>query len=162
MNRRAAALSTAALIALAGCSSTDSSESVPSTPVSESTAAMTESPTAESPTAKTSTPAAATGGEYVTESQYRADPAAFQEGNTVLFFHAGWCPDCQATDKSIQQTGVPEDINIVKIDFDSANDLRKEYGITQQHTFVLVGPSGEEVKKWTGTFTADDINAQVS
>ena len=157
MNRRAVTLSAVALIALAGCSSAESPEAAPSSAMAESPSAME-----KSPSAMEKTPEAMAGGAYVTETQYREDPSAYQDGNTVLFFHAGWCPDCQATDKSIQQTGVPEDINIVKIDFDSANDLRKQYGITQQHTFVLVGPDGEEVKKWTGTFTADDINAQVS
>ena len=59
-------------------------------------------------------------------------------------------PTAKETDKSIQQTGVPDDINIVKIDFDNANDLRKEYGVTQQHTFVLIGADGEEIKKVDG------------
>ncbi|MCU0279014.1 MAG: thioredoxin family protein [Candidatus Nanopelagicales bacterium] len=160
MNRRVVVLSTTALIALAGCSSADSSE----TAASESPSAMEKSPSAmeKSPSAMEKTPEAMAGGAYVTETQFREDPSAYEDGNTVLFFHAGWCPDCQATDKSIQETGVPKDINIVKVDFDSANDLRKQYGITQQHTFVLIGPNGEEIKKWTGTFTADDINAQVS
>jgi thiol-disulfide isomerase/thioredoxin len=102
------------------------------------------------------------GGEYVTESEYRADPAAYQDGNSVLFFYAAWCPDCQGTDASIKQTGVPDDINVVKIDYDTANDLRKKYGVTQQHTFVLIGEGGEELKKWTGSDGADDIASQVS
>jgi thioredoxin 1 len=157
MIRPAVTLSAVALIALAGCSSAESPEAAPSSAMEKSPSAME-----KSPSAMEKTPEAMAGGAYVTETQYRDDPSAFQDGNTVLFFHAGWCPDCQATDKSIQETGVPKDINIVKVDFDSANDLRKKYGVTQQHTFVLIGPDGEEIKKWTGTFTADDINAQAS
>jgi thiol-disulfide isomerase/thioredoxin len=166
------ALATPALAALllAGCGSTSEETATPtaSETVADSPAeVMEESPSAEAmektdDAMEKSPEAMAAGGQYVTESQYRDDPAAFQEGNTVLFFYAAWCPDCQETDKSIQQTGVPEDINIVKIDFDNANDLRKEYGVTQQHTFVLVGADGEEIKKWTGTFSAEDINAKAT
>ncbi len=159
------ALATPALAALllAGCGSSSEETATPtaSETVAESPAeVMEESPSAD---AMEKTPEVmVTGGQYVTETQYREDPAAFQEGNTVLFFYAPWCPDCQETDKSIQQTGVPDDINIVKIDFDNANDLRKKYGVTQQHTFVLIGADGEEIKKWTGTFSAEDINAKAT
>lgn len=167
------ALATPALAALllAGCGSTSEESATPtaSETVAESPAEVMEDSPAEvmeeSPSAEAmeeSPEVMAAGGQYVTETQYREDPAAFQEGNTVLFFYAPWCPDCQETDKSIQQTGVPDDINIVKIDFDNANDLRKEYGVTQQHTFVLIGADGEEIKKWTGTFSAEDINAKAT
>ena len=159
------ALATPALAALllAGCGSSSEETATPtaSETVAESPAeVMEESPSAD---AMEKTPEVmVTGGQYVTETQYREDPAAFQEGNTVLFFYAPWCPDCQKTDKSIQQTGVSDDINIVKIDFDNANDLRKKYGVTQQHTFVLIGADGEEIKKWTGSFSAEDINAKAT
>ncbi|MEZ5184524.1 MAG: thioredoxin family protein [Candidatus Nanopelagicales bacterium] len=164
-----------AALAVAGCSSESTSpQPSESSMVKDSPSATAPEPamteesepamTEESEPAKTepSESVMAKGGQYVSESKYRADKAAYEDGNTVLFFYAAWCPDCQQTDKSIQQTGVPEDINIVKVDYDNANDLRKKYGVTQQHTFVLVGPGGEQIKKWTGTFTADDINAKAT
>ncbi len=49
---------------------------------------------------------------------------------------------------------------MVKVDFDSETDLRKTYGITQQHTFVQVDPDGEELAKWTGTISGADIKAK--
>jgi thiol-disulfide isomerase/thioredoxin len=161
MNKHALVAPALAALLLAGCSSgTDDDAQAPTTsPVVESPV-MEQSPSVmeETPEGMAETPEViAAGGQYVPESQFRADPSAFEAGNTVLFFYAAWCPDCQQTDKSIQETGVPEDINIVKIDFDNANDLRKEYGVTQQHTFVLIGPGGEELKKWTGSPTAEDI-----
>ena len=163
MNKIALATPALAALLLAGCGSSSEETTTPtaSETVAESPAeVMEESPSAD---AMEKTPEVmVTGGQYVTETQYREDPAAFQEGNTVLFFYAPWCPDCQETDKSIQQTGVPDDINIVKIDFDNANDLRKKYGVTQQHTFVLIGADGEEIKKWTGSFSAEDINAKAT
>ena len=163
MNKIALATPALAALLLAGCSSSSEETATPTATetVAESPAeVMEESPSAD---AMEKTPEVmVTGGQYVTETQYREDPAAFQEGNTVLFFYAPWCPDCQETDKSIQQTGVPDDINIVKIDFDNANDLRKKYGVTQQHTFVLIGADGEEIKKWTGSFSAEDINAKAT
>lgn len=161
------ALATPALAALllAGCSSGADEAATPSVAATDAMTsaappdALTTEPIEESPEAMASdSPAAmAKGGQYVPESEFRADESSFESGNTVLFFYAAWCPDCQKTDESIQQTGVPEDINIVKIDFDNANDLRKKYGVTQQHTFVLIGADGEELDKWTGSFSADDI-----
>lgn len=162
MNKIALATPALAALLLAGCSSTTDEAT---TPIASATDAMTPTESAETATSQpmTETPDAmvsdsmTTGGQYVSESEFRADEAAFEDGNTVLFFYAAWCPDCQKTDASIQDTGVPEDINIVKIDFDNANDLRKKYGVTQQHTYVLIGPGGEELKKWTGSLSADDI-----
>lgn len=168
MHKIALAAPAAALIALAGCSSdtaTDAGDAAATPSVVESPTAMESEPaegTTQPDAMEKTEEAQPTGGKYVTESKYRADETAYQQGNTVLFFYAAWCPDCQQTDASIKETGVPEDINVVKIDYDAANDLRKEYGVTQQHTFVLIGPDGEQVKKWTGSATADDIASKVS
>ena len=187
MKKIALATPAVAALLLAGCSSgsddavsptASAMEQSPTAP-EETTGAMEESPEAreESPeameesaeameesadAAEETTEAMADGGKYVPESKFRADPAAFESGNTVLFFYAAWCPDCQRTDSSIQETGVPEDINIVKVDYDNANDLRKKYGVTQQHTYVLIGPGGEELKKWTGSYTAEDIASKAT
>ncbi len=175
MNKIALATPALAALLLAGCSSTSddaatataSASAMEESPdaMEKSADAMEESPDAmeKSADAMEETPEAmAKGGQYVPESKFRADQAAFESGNTVLFFYAAWCPDCQATDASIQETGVPEDINIVKVDYDNANDLRKKYGVTQQHTYVLIGPGGEELKKWTGSFSAEEIASKAT
>ena len=70
----------------------------------------------------------------------------------VLFFHATWCPNCKAADVDIVKklSDIPADVVIFKTDYDKEVALKKQYGITAQHTFVLVDDSGKAVKKWAG------------
>lgn len=72
------------------------------------------------------------------------------KGKMVLFFHADWCPSCRALETEIvenqsQLTGA----YILKVDYDNADDLKKKYGITSQHTLVFINADGsvQEVKK---------------
>lgn len=84
-------------------------------------------------------------------------------GNVVLFFNASWCPDCRATVRDIEANleNIPEGLTILSVDYDRYADLKKKYGVTYQHTFVQVDESGNQLKKWSGSFTLDDIAAQV-
>jgi len=66
----------------------------------------------------------------------------------VLFFHADWCSVCNAFEKEIKAQGVPEGITIVKASFDKDTELKKEYGVTIQSTFVLLDESNEVVRVW--------------
>ena len=45
---------------------------------------------------------------------------------------------------------IPEDVIVLKTDYDSQKELKKKYGITYQHTFVLVDDEGNEIKTWNG------------
>jgi len=81
--------------------------------------------------------------------------------STVLAFFAPWCPSCVAADKSISGADVPEGLSILKVDFDSATDLRKKYGVTSQHTFVQVDADGNLIKKWAGWTSVDDVVERV-
>ncbi len=80
-----------------------------------------------------------------------------KEKPTVLFFYATWCPTCQAAMKSIE--AAPEKlsgINLLIVDYDNSDDLQKKYGVTYQHTFVQINPSGKAIAKWNGG-NADEI-----
>lgn len=70
--------------------------------------------------------------------------------NTVIFFHATWCPSCRAADAVISKEEIPTGLTILKTDYDSNTDLRKKYGVVAQHTFVQVDANGELIKKWLG------------
>lgn len=106
--------------------------------------------------------AAMSKGSYIGYDDYKSSMANLS-GNVVLFFHASWCPDCQAADKAIAaDDNLPEGLTIVKVDFDDNQDLRKEYGITTQHSFVQVDGDGNEVKKWTGSKNAEDIASNLA
>lgn len=100
-------------------------------------------PSSESPT-----------GAYV---DYSEEKVATAEGDRVLFFHASWCPTCKALDQNIRAGLVPEGLTIFKVDYDTERDLAKKYGVTYQHTLVQVSADGEQLNKWAGSYTIDQI-----
>lgn len=93
---------------------------------------------------------------FVTEGQYIAyTPESFQEASDkkrVLFFHAAWCPTCKQADQEFnaQISSLPSNVVLFKTDYDTNTELKKKFGITYQHTFVLTDENGDEVKKWNG------------
>ncbi len=137
------ALAAAALaLTLAACGSATTDQVAPGA------AAASDSPTVAT---GGSAPASTAGGAYLTLADYEKDPAAHAGTKVVYFFHASWCPSCRATEAAIGETGIPDGLTVVKVDFDDATELRQRYGVTQQHTFVQVDDSGGELAKWTGS-----------
>jgi len=85
-------------------------------------------------------------------ADFRADPtAAHEAGAVVLFFDAAWCGSCQATVRSLESDGVPPGLTVVRVDYDGETDLKRQYGVRVQHTFVQVDPQGAAVGVWTGS-----------
>ena len=99
------------------------------------------SPTADAPT----TPAALAAGSYV---EYSDTAIADADGRVLLFFHAPWCPQCRALESDIIATGAPDGTTIIKVDYDSHQDLRQLYGVTLQTTFVEVDSSGAMLQSY--------------
>jgi len=58
--------------------------------------------------------------------------------NIVLFFHANWCSTCEAFEKTVLKEEIPKNILILKVDFDTNNELRQKYNILTQTSFALV------------------------
>jgi len=87
---------------------------------------------------------------YMTYSKAAFDAAKGKK--RVYFFHAPWCPTCRPTDAAFQANmdSIPEDVVLFKTDYDSSTELKRQYGVTYQHTYVLVDDMGKEVKKWNG------------
>jgi len=76
---------------------------------------------------------------------------AFSEStakNKLLFFYAAWCPQCHALEKSIEQNGVPSDVAIFKVNYDTESQLKQKYGVTMQTTFVEIDNDGNLIKKY--------------
>lgn len=89
-------------------------------------------------------------GNYVPySSQTFADSA---NKKRVLFFHATWCPTCKVANEqfSTNANEIPDNVVILKTDYDKEIELKKKYGITYQHTFVQVDEQGNEITKWSG------------
>lgn len=112
------------------------------------TASATATPTASSsPTASLAageTPAV-TAGSYV---EYKSDILATTTGTRILFFHASWCPQCRQLESDIKASTIPNDVTIIKVDYDSNQALRKQYGVTLQTTLVKVDANGELVERF--------------
>jgi thioredoxin-related protein len=84
-------------------------------------------------------------GKYIT---YSAEALSTATGKRILYFHAPWCPQCQELDASIKKGPIPDGVTIIRTDFDSNQELRKKYGVTQQTTLVLIDENGNLVNKY--------------
>jgi thioredoxin 1 len=147
-------------LALAGCGSRSTTPTSPAAQVS--TPAATGAATDREPTDQGKPTAKA--GVYLDYAAYRADPAKYAGTKVVLFFHAPWCPSCRATEQDVlaRRDSLPSGLTLVKTDYDSQQDLKKKYGVTTQHTFVLIDPAGKQLKKWSGSLTVADIVAEAA
>ncbi len=76
---------------------------------------------------------------------------------TVLFFHADWCPSCRAADIWIGGDTIPANLSILKVDYDTSDELKKKYWVLSQHTFVQVDKEWNMLEKWVGWTHVSDI-----
>jgi thiol-disulfide isomerase/thioredoxin len=93
-----------------------------------------------------SEPVSASTGRYVTYSDNELE--ASKNTTRLLFFHAPWCPQCRALEADIESNTIPENVTILKVDYDSNQDLRSKYGVTLQTTIVKIDENGELDKKF--------------
>ena len=101
----------------------------------------TEQSTAQS-TEEPSQPA----GNYV---EYSNENLTKYSSNTrLLFFHAPWCPQCRELDASIAASTLPSNTTILKVDYDTSQDLRQKYRVTLQTTVVKIDTAGEKVESF--------------
>ena len=83
--------------------------------------------------------------KYIT---YNAEDVKNTSGTKILFFHASWCSSCKAADKQLKSEIIPEWLSIFNLDYDSNIELRKEYWVTSQHTFVQIDDNWNLIKRW--------------
>ncbi|QQR78350.1 MAG: thioredoxin family protein [Candidatus Moraniibacteriota bacterium] len=101
------------------------------------------------------------GGQYVS---YDASKIAFaKDGKVVLFFRASWCPTCRALDANIKAnlSQIPQNTLVLDVDYDKYTDLKKQYGVTYQHTLVQVDAMGKMIAKWSGSEGLSELLTQV-
>jgi thiol-disulfide isomerase/thioredoxin len=119
----------------------EATESEAATPVEPTSAASADSGTVSSET-QSSAPTAPSSGTYATYS-----PEAVAQSNAdkiVLFFHATWCPSCRALDRDIAAnlSAIPTGVAIFKADYDTSTALKQQYGVTRQHSIILIKADG--------------------
>lgn len=89
--------------------------------------------------------------EVMSETSYieYSDGVIGNGETSVLFFHATWCPACKKNNGLLDTWYSSEQFSrsVYKIDFDTATELRKQYGVTGQDTFVLIDGSGNEIER---------------
>ena len=85
-------------------------------------------------------------------------------GDVVLFFHASWCPSCRGLNADIEKNinALPENVSILKVNYDTESELKKKYGVTYQHTLVQVGADGSLIKKWSGSSNLGNLVSQIN
>lgn len=119
-------------------------------------AALLATALAAAPSSKTMTGHSMSMGDTMKTTAYQPySKAAFDAARgmrRVLFFHATWCPTCKAADANITKNlaGLPKNVVVFKTDYDRETALKRQYGITSQHTFVLVDAQGRALTKWSG------------
>ena len=87
--------------------------------------------------------------EASTEYAVYSDEVIGNGKESVLFFHASWCPKCKANDGKLTSWYNSQEFgrSIYKIEFDDAGDLREKYGVTSQDTFILIDGDGNEISR---------------
>jgi thiol-disulfide isomerase/thioredoxin len=81
---------------------------------------------------------------------------------TVLFFHASWCPTCRAMEKDINDninTLKASGIQVLKVDYDTATALKKQYQVTAQSSYVKVDKNGAKIKSTQGITKLNELTA---
>lgn len=76
----------------------------------------------------------------------------------VLYFYATWCSSCKVANAEFLASPekIPEDVIVLRINYNDPDTdavekaLARKYGITYQHTFVIIDKDGKEITKWNG------------
>ncbi len=88
---------------------------------------------------------------YIDYSSDNLAKATADNGKAIIWFAAlAWCPSCQAADRDFKAhfDKVPKDVTIMKIDYDTAKELKQKYAITVQDTFIQIDSKGSEIVRW--------------
>jgi thiol-disulfide isomerase/thioredoxin len=101
----------------------------------------------------------ATPGTYVSYDEFQSNKDKYANNKVVYFFNAKWCPTCKVLNEDLNKSSqnIPAGITIVSIDYDNYSDLKKQYGVTIQHTLVQVDSNGNQIKKWSGGNNLESI-----
>jgi thiol-disulfide isomerase/thioredoxin len=122
---------------------------------------ITEKSNDEVATTDSATTAPAAPGIYTI---YDADTIAQSDAEHILlFFHATWCPSCKALDADIVANAgsIPAGVEIYKVDYDTSTALKRQYGVTTQHSIIEITASGETESSISHPLTLEGVLATI-
>ena len=152
------------IASLIGYLSQDKDDATPASTTTESTASQTTTPADDDSSTTTDDdsaqgqsadadddsshqqPATLSPGLYVDYSQATFDQYA--DYTRLVYFHASWCPACRALEADIKNSTIPDNVIILKVDYDNSSALQSEYGVRQQTTVVKVDENGDLVDRF--------------
>jgi len=84
------------------------------------------------------------------------------DAKVVLYFWAPWCSTCASLEQDIHKDPnlIPKDVIIVRVDYDHDVQLKQQYHITLQHTFVQIDQHGNPLQTWVGG-TSNDLQERL-
>lgn len=77
----------------------------------------------------------------------------------ILFFSSDTCSDCRMLDKDIlsNKDDIPEDLLIMKVDYDAMQELRQRYSIDKSNTLVMIKPNLDKVNNLPSAKTLEEL-----
>ena len=97
-----------------------------------------------------------------TQAEFVADQAAGKQ--VAVQFHADWCPTCKAQGvalEALKNDPALKDVTLLKANYDTEKELKKEMNIRTQSTFVVFRGK-TEVSRSSGVTEADKIKATLA
>lgn len=81
------------------------------------------------------------------------------ENKVVLFFSSELCAECNNLDNDIltNKDEIPQNVLIMKVDFEVRQDLKDKYKVDKENTIVEIDQSGEMIKKFDNKKTLRDL-----
>ena len=77
--------------------------------------------------------------------------------NKIFYFTASWCLPCRSfrpvLNEAISQTGA----NIQIIDVDQQPEVAQKFGVTSVPTLIVTDPSGNPIKRNSGTMSKPQL-----
>lgn len=86
-----------------------------------------------------------------------------QHEKNILFFTATWCPSCINVEMMLetQKNLIPTTSAIFTVNLDEHAMLREKYHVERPHTFIQIDRDGNEMARWSGDTTLEDIMSHV-
>lgn len=99
------------------------------------------------------------GPRYYTYSESALIQARAEAKKVVLYFYAPWCTSCLDLEAELDSDPqiIPDDLIVLRVNYDKETALKKQYQVVTQHTFVLLDGNGQTLTTWVGGDAQDLI-----